>query len=238
MDGYGGIRFPETVWTRIRQAGNDQQTAIDDFVRGYREPVRRFIIMQGIPAEHAEDLVQEVFIQFFDKELLSKADSNKGRFRSFLIGVTKNILGHWREKESALKRGGGKPVISLDDKVAGETKMTYEDVIAAPKEDESFDRVWMEYIFERAYERLKHECDEQRLPYYDALSSYIESESCAYSDVAKQMGVTEQQVKNYIHRAKKKLIDLARSEISRYCSSEDELRDEVRHLARYLPGSS
>lgn len=79
-----GQRFPETVWTRIKQASEDRTTALHFFIRWYQEPVRRYLVGRGVSEKDAEDVVQEIFIWIFERRLLESADKNKGRFRCFL----------------------------------------------------------------------------------------------------------------------------------------------------------
>ena len=48
------------------------------------------------------------------------------------------------------------------------------------------------------------------------------------------MGKTVQDVKNYIHRARQKLIELLQREVSRYASTTEEYEQEIRYLSRFL----
>ena len=50
--------------------------------------------------------------EFLDKDFLASVDPSKGRFRAFLLASLRNFLSHQREREGALKRGGGTVTIS------------------------------------------------------------------------------------------------------------------------------
>src|SRR5262245_43126139 len=84
--------FQTTIWTSIRQAKEGRSTALNDFALKYRDPVVAFIVRQGYAAEDAEDLAQEVFMIVFRDRLLARAEESKGRFRSFLLGIVKNVM--------------------------------------------------------------------------------------------------------------------------------------------------
>ena len=116
--------FPTTLWTRIKQAGKEDPLASDVVARRYYPAILSYLQGQGqgqgLSAAEADDVAQEVFLQLFSKDVLVRADRDKGRFRALLITVTKRIVqGNYR-KQSAQKRGGGAQPVSLD-KVAEPT---------------------------------------------------------------------------------------------------------------------
>ena len=94
------VRFQSTIWTMIRDAKADSPGAFDALVHLYREPVRRYLRSRNIRRELAEDLVQDVFLRVFQKDLLQKVEESKGKFRSFLLGVTNNIIRESRRNHS------------------------------------------------------------------------------------------------------------------------------------------
>jgi len=49
-----------------------------------------------------------------EKGGLRLADPNRGKFRSFLLAALKHFLADERDKAQALKRGGGRKIVSLD----------------------------------------------------------------------------------------------------------------------------
>lgn len=234
MSGDRFIRFPNTAWTRIKQASNNQTTALNSFINAYREPVKKFIIRQGAKEDDAEDLAQDVFVRIFQHNLLDIADRNKGRFRSFILAITKSVISNWRKKMDAEKRGGGKPVVSLDAPVSSTDDTKLAEMLTAPQQDEQFDSLWMETIFRRALQQLKDECEQKKLPYHEAYTRYIDETDTSYDKVAEQMKVNNNQVRHYIERAKKKIVGYIRSEIAEYCSSTEEFSDELSYLSKFL----
>ena len=49
---------------------------------------------------------------------LARADESRGRLRAFLLGSVKNFLSNEYRKMTALKRGGGSEVLSIDHELA------------------------------------------------------------------------------------------------------------------------
>lgn len=228
------IQFPETVWTKIQQASQMKTAAVHDIINGYRDPVRKFLMKRGISQLDAEDLVQEIFMVIFQQKLLEAADSKKGRFRSYLLGITKNVLSNWTRKKDAEKRGGGKDFVSLDQPLSAGGETIVADIINAPTKDDTFDPIWTEFIVQRAMEKLKTECERKQLAYYTVFSTYLQDVDATYESVAEKVGVNKNQVKLYIQRAKKKLLEYIKLEIASYCSSEEEYEEELSYLPRYF----
>jgi DNA-directed RNA polymerase specialized sigma24 family protein len=101
---------------------------------------------------------------------------------------------------------------------------------AAPEPPaEEFDRAWLDHLLGSALEALERE---QPL-HHRALAAHVR-EGKEYREIASEMGKSLQDVKNYIHRSRQRLLDLLRQEIWRYASSAEEYEEEVRTLSRFL----
>ena len=62
----------------------------------------------------AQDLIQGFFVHLFEQNTLSRADQEKGRLRTFLLGSLQNFLLKERERMGAIKRGGDHQFVSFD----------------------------------------------------------------------------------------------------------------------------
>lgn len=127
--------FPTTIWTTIRQAGHDDGEALERFARQYRAPVLGFINGQGMRDGDAEDLCQEVFLRLLNGNVLARADAARGRFRSLLLTITKNVITDKRRKRQEAPAED----IELSDR------------------DPDFDREWVVELVERAMSNLSRE---------------------------------------------------------------------------------
>ena len=103
--------------------------ALDDLCRSYWFPIYFYVRRRGYSAEDAEDLTQGYFAALIEKDYLSDADRERGKLRSFLLVTLKHYISDEWSKASALKRGGGRPVVSID---AAKTKLPQR--IAATRE--------------------------------------------------------------------------------------------------------
>ena len=81
--------------------------ALDNLCRSYWQPLYLFVRRRGHNPQDAKDLVQGFFLKLMEKNYLNKADTSKGRFRSFLLTALKGFLANEYDRGQAKKRGGG-----------------------------------------------------------------------------------------------------------------------------------
>jgi RNA polymerase sigma factor (sigma-70 family) len=214
------MAFQTTLWSRIEDIQRGDDKAVWAFVDRYRSPLLRFIVANGYRSQDAEDLAQEVFLRLFAKEALARADRERGRFRSFLLGIAKNVMSEERIRRQALKRGGAAKKVALGE--VGEP--AYEEA-----SDGEFDRIWADHMLSRALDALQAENPRQ----HQTLTMRFEGNR-SYQEIADKMKRSLQQVKNDIHRARKRLVTSIKAEIKEYSSTEAEYADEVRSFLSFL----
>src|SRR3954470_10092096 len=82
--------FQSTLWSQVRLAGRVEGTtgtqALEALCRTYWQPIYAFLRRSGHDRHDAEDLTQGFFVYLLDQKLLQKAEPDRGRFRSFLLG--------------------------------------------------------------------------------------------------------------------------------------------------------
>jgi RNA polymerase sigma-70 factor (ECF subfamily) len=211
------VAFETTLWTVVRNARAGGPDAATTLVARYRDPVRRWLRARGLSDADADDLAQETFVRLFAEGVLAKADPAKGRFRSLLLAVARNVVLHHREREGAQKRGAGRvvPLADLD--------------VAARDRDADFDREWVAHLIQVALDRLEKE----NANYFRAVKlALVEQQS--HREIAAAMKKTEDEVRNYVSRGRAKLIDLLHDEIRAYSSSGEEYEDEVKYLSQFF----
>jgi len=102
-------QFTSTHWSTVLAAGEraspGASEALERLCRTYWLPVFVFVRRKGYEREPAEDLTQGFFEQLIEKELTSRADPERGRFRNFPLKVLTQFLADERRRERALKRG-------------------------------------------------------------------------------------------------------------------------------------
>ncbi len=209
------VYFPSTIWDVVT-AKENREDYFNQFAKRYWEPVKNFILSQGIPEHDAEDLTQEVFSTILQKDLLSRIYHRNGRFRSFIISIAKKIILKHKEKSSAKKRGGDRYRISLNE------------IENIPAREPEFDRTWMSNLLQIALARLERENSDHS----EIIKLYINGNT--FKDIADKKGTDEKKIRNMFDYAKRKLIENIREDISTYSLSQEEFQEELSLLKRFI----
>ncbi len=136
--------FPTTRWGRVVDAVEGGSTAsrqaLADLCQAYWYPIYAFIRRRGHGADETLDLTQDFFVRVLERDILASADPEKGRFRAFLRADCGFFLADQRDRDRAVKRGGGVIPLSI---VARDAEGRY---LVEPAETETperlFDRAW------------------------------------------------------------------------------------------------
>ena len=114
--------FQTTHWSVVLSAGEaaspEVDAALTRLCQTYWLPVYAFVRKRGHSPEQAQDFTQAFFANFLEKQHVTKADRERGRFRSFLMTSVENFLRNENDRAQAQKRGGGQKLISLDEQDA------------------------------------------------------------------------------------------------------------------------
>jgi len=229
------IVFATTRWTIVLRAAVENSpealAALTEVCRGYWYPLYAYVRRQGFDPHSAQDLTQEFFSKLIEKNYLAGADRQRGRFRWFLITAFKCFLANEFDRVHAQKRGGGERPLSLDQMTA-EERYAHEPADAM-NADLIYDRRWALDLLARARQRLKDEYGESDKGHrFELLSQFLpgENPSASQSALGEQLGLSENAVKQEVHRMKKRLAELIRSEVEQTVSHPDDVDDELRHL--------
>jgi RNA polymerase sigma-70 factor (ECF subfamily) len=182
-------------------------------------------------------LTQSFFAWLIESKHLRVADSERGRFRSFLLGMVKNFLSDERKKAHAQKRGGGRTLISLDAASAEERYDLEPATDLTP--DLIFDRRWAWTVMEQTVARLREEyAAAGRAELFDALRQFQPGEEPgqSYAEVATRLGLTESAVKSAIWRLRQRHRELLREEIAHTVATPADVAEEIRYLLGVLGG--
>src|ERR1700733_2432069 len=112
-----GKAFPTTKWTlifRARLPGSEAGAAIEELCRDYWFPIYTFLRRRGHSRADAEDLTQGFFQKLIEDGLFQTAQRDKGRLRSLLLAALEFFLVDQFRHGNALKRGGGKAIVSIE----------------------------------------------------------------------------------------------------------------------------
>src|SRR2546430_15130576 len=155
----GGAAFQTTHWTLVLRARETQsetlaQKALSNFCEAYWPPLYAFVRHRGHASPEAQDLVQGFFAHLLEQNTLSRADQEKGKLRTFLLGSLQNFLFNEYDRARALKRGGGHQIVSIDDHLP-EAEASMMDTMHL-SDSAAYDLVWASNIRTPAWHQLQH----------------------------------------------------------------------------------
>ena len=103
--------FVTTHWSVVLAAGQGvspgAQAALEKLCRTYWYSLYAYVRREGYNATEAQDLTQGFFARLLAKDYLGQVEPQKGKFRSFLLAALRHFLSDQRDRDRALKRGGG-----------------------------------------------------------------------------------------------------------------------------------
>ena len=230
-----GDIFATTHWTVVLAAGRSRSPqaarALEELCRTYWFPLYAYVRRRSHTKEDAEDLTQAFFTRLLEKNSFADLDSEKGKFRAFLLASLKHFLANERDKEHAQKRGGGAVPLSLDWQTA-DTKFQVTDA-TEPSPDKAFDREWALALLAKVIDRLQAECvADGKAKLFEQLKTFLtagQAES-AQRDVALSLGMEEGAVRVAVHRLRKRYRQLLRDEIANTLDDPAMVDEEMRAL--------
>jgi RNA polymerase sigma factor (sigma-70 family) len=238
LRGENGV-FATTRWSVVLAAGHSSafgaQEALETLCRTYWYPLYVYVRGQGQSAHDAQDLTQEFFARLLQKKYLRLADSDRGKFRAFLLKSLKHFLVNEWEKARTQKRGGGQCAIPLDAEIA-ESRYAAEPVQALTM-DQVYEKRWALTLIETVLAHLRGNYQASgRLAVFETLKGFIwrDQSACPYSELASQLGLTEGALKVAVHRLRGRYRELLRAEIAQTVASPAEVDEELQHLAAVL----
>ena len=101
------------------------------------------------------DLTQNFFSRLLEKNYCAKADRDRGKFRTFLLGSLKNFLVNEWKRASRLKRGGDLTFLSIDANVAEDRYATEPANESNP--DAAYEQRWAVTLIEHVLATLRRE---------------------------------------------------------------------------------
>jgi RNA polymerase sigma-70 factor (ECF subfamily) len=232
-------RFPTTHWSRIvaaqGPAAPEARDALVALCTDYWYPIYSFIRRRGYRPDQAADLTQDFFARLLEPGAFAAASPRIGRFRSFLRGACSHFLSNYRDREKALKRGGGCHLIPID-RLEAEGRFGREPAHELTAE-RAFERKWALTLLDRALHRLDLELVRSRnRPLLERLRPLVFGEDGArsYREIAGEVGVSESAAKMAAHRLRERYRELLREEVARTVADASEIESEITALLTSL----
>jgi len=233
--------FPSTHWSVVLAAQADNparaRDALEKLCTVYWYPLYAFLRRRGQQPADAEDLVQGFIAHLLGRQFFQAADPDKGRFRAYLLISLNHYLADAAARAGCLKRGDGRPLLSLD---AGVAERRYAREPAGDGNPEQlFERRWALTLLDTVLQRLETEAAESgRTDLFRQIKGVLlgDRSGVTYAELAPQLGMSEAALTMTVHRLRRRYRELVREEIAHTVSRPVEIEEEMQHLFRVLGG--
>lgn len=228
--------MPETRWSLVRrmQTGTDTK-ALGEIMKIYWQPLHRLAMGRGIPPLDAEDSVQSFYEMVIRRGSFQSASADRGRLRTFLRTMfERHLIDQW-EKSSAVKRGGGRRSVSLDEEQEDRCELRELSHNVTP--ELLYDRCWVLILLGRAMDALRDSYRRRgKEDIFEELKGALEGQESDYSyaESATRLGINENAVKQAVFRIRKKFGELLVWEVAQTVGDPADVESELRELLQTL----
>lgn len=231
--------FATTRWTIVAAASDAEAPGHDaawaELAKRYWKPVHAYIRSRCGAVGEADDLTQEFFARLISREQLARAREAKGPFRAFLRMAAGRFLLNELDRRRALKRGGGREVVSLDGLDEASRSRS------EPRDDETsvsvYERRWALTLLERALEHLRADyAAKGRERDFDAMKDHLAlgRAEVDHAALAARLGVSEGAARVALHRMRQRLRARFHAEVAETVGDEAAVDEELRYVVGLL----
>ncbi len=234
--------FPVTQWSLIERIDGsdsaDSYEALRKILHLYYPALKSHLIYElRYSRNNAEDLLHD-FIRdkVLQQKLLSKADRDKGKFRSFVLKSLDNFVYSQERKKLADKRKPERAgrLVDFLEKERG--------VVQSPPAFDIFDRVWAEQVIEESLNRFDIWCRakgrEDIRQIFDGriIGPFMRGESpITYREIVRKFQLkSPTQAYNLLASSKQRFKQILRSVVSEYVGGGIKIDAEISELKKIL----
>ena len=237
----GGASFQTTHWTVVLRAREPESAesareALSGFCEAYWPPLYSFLRHRGHSSADAQDLVQGFFAHLLEQNTLTRADRQKGRLRTFLLGSLQNFLFNEYDRARAVKRGGGRQIVSIEEHLPeAEAAML---ATAHLSDTACYDLVWASNIVARAWQSLENAfVAEGKAEWLEELRPFVAGGSVTppnQEEAAARLGVPIATLRTWLSRLRQRYRESLRTEVASTVSDPADVDQELQHLYQIL----
>ena len=210
--------------------------ALSGFCESYWPPLYAFLRHRGHPSADAQDLVQSFFVHLLEQNTLSRADRQKGRLRTFLLGSLENFLYNEYDRTRALKRGGGRQVLSIEQHLPEAEAAMLATVHLS--DAACYDLAWASNIVSRAWKNLQDQFEaEGKAEWLEELRPFVAGggmRTPSQEEAAARLGVPIATLRTWLSRLRQRFRESLRAEVGSTVSDPADIDGELRHLYEIL----
>jgi hypothetical protein len=229
-------QFPSADWADVleaRDASDDRRRreATARLISAYWKPVCFLVRRRGFDAETAKDLTQGFFAAFLERNFLRYVDPPRGQFPVFLRATVEHFLADEWARLRTQKRGGLQPHVEL-----GAVERELGDRAGGGPADPErlLWRKWALTMMDRTFEvvRERYQAEGRGLE-FQVLSPRLTGAADrlpTYGELAAQLGVSESDVNNRLHRLRKRYRAAIWDELCALTRDEAQAQEEMHEL--------
>jgi RNA polymerase sigma factor (sigma-70 family) len=229
--------FEATRWTLLRQANAggdaDKERALEDLCRRYWKPLWKYVswAFHLNPAD-AEDAVQGFMESAVRRDLLSQANEERGKFRTFLLTAMRNHCLQRLARAQTLKRGAGAVPVAMTSPAELETLPNE----VPSRVEEAVDREWALTTMKASLKMLVEDYEKRgfkaRAEAFVNLAVLDQEES--HQSLSARLGMPEAQVAVELHRFRRRLREAFLRVVGDTVNSASEAEEEANYLLGLL----
>ena len=226
-----GGGFPNTRWSVILDAQNDDPAALSSFCRAYRFPLYSFARRWGSSVADAEDLTQSFFERLLSKDILGQVRRERGKLRTFLLRSFTNFATEYRRRQNAQKRGGGQPMLEIDALELEERYALEPHDNITP--DVEYERAWARELLRQALVKLGSSYEATgKGDLFRLLRDQLADGTCdrPYQGIADSLGLTEASARYAAFKLRQRYRAILHEIVADTVADEAEVEEELIHL--------
>ena len=167
---------------------------------------------------------------------MSRADQEKGKLRTFLLGSLQNFLFNEYDRARALKRGGGHKIVSIDEHLP-EAEASMMDTMHL-SDSATYDLVWASTIVKRAWQQLQDAFEtEGKAEWLEVLRPFVAGGGKTplnQEEAAQKLGVPIATLRTWLSRLRQRYREALRMEVASTVSDPADVDQELHYLYQIL----
>jgi DNA-directed RNA polymerase specialized sigma24 family protein len=240
----GGDReaFLTTHWSlieNVKQHQDKDRALIGLLLKRYWKPVYCYLRRKGYDNEQAKDLTQGFLHEVvLNRNLVERADSSKGRFRSFLLYALNQYLLDEHRKETSRKRIPKDKIVPLD--ITDPPILSH--LASKLDPEQSFNYVWKADLLERVFAEVKDRYTNRGMETHWSvfndrlLRPTLEGgDQPSLTEICRQYSIdNESTVSNMLNTVKKLVRNTLKSYIRQTVISGDVAEEELKEIFKFF----
>jgi RNA polymerase sigma-70 factor (ECF subfamily) len=243
--GHSFVDFATTHWSMLADArvsdGGRRQAVLEFVTQQYWTPVYSYVRACRYQSAEAADITQDFFVEVvLGRDLIGKADRERGRFRTFLLYCLRNYLRERHRRGQSRQRSVDRLTVSVPE-LAAQVDAEMDSRYAVESPEQIYHRNWALNLLTSVIEDLRRECVESGLEqhftiYYErSLRPILERcEPTSLAVLADQFGISVKQASNLSQTVRRRFQRSLMDSVSLTVEDEAMAASELEELIRSL----